>query len=182
MKIDVSGINGYASMSAEEKVKALESLDLGSKYVSKDMFDKTASELSSTKKELASKLSADEQKALAAEEEAKKILAENESLKKQLAISSNTSKLIELGYDSQLAEETATAMAEGKLDVVFANQQKFRDAVIAQTKADALKNSPTPSGGGSSNAMTKERLQQMTLAERMKFSAENPEVYKEIYK
>lgn len=182
MKIDVSGIEGYANMSAEEKVKALEGFELGSKYVSKDLFDRTASDLSKAKKELESKLSEDERKALAAAEESKKILEENESLKRKLAITENVSKLISIGYDSKLAEETATAMADGALDVVFANQQKFRDQVIAQTKAEALKNSPTPSGGGGSNTMTKEKFTQLPLSERAKFAAENPEIYKEIYK
>jgi len=59
MKIDVTKISGYDSMSAEEKVAALESYDAN--VVSKDVFDKTASDLAAKKKELAAHLSAEEQ-------------------------------------------------------------------------------------------------------------------------
>ena len=50
MKVDVSKIEGYESMSAEEKLKAIESYEFAepdySGYVTKDTFDKTASEYS----------------------------------------------------------------------------------------------------------------------------------------
>lgn len=182
MKLDVSAIEGYANLSAEEKVKALEGLDLGAMYVSKTTFDKTASDLANAKKELASKMSAEEAKALEAAEAVRKMQEENVELKRKLSITENTTKLMAIGYDSKLAEETATAIADGQTDVVFANQQKFREAIIAQTKAELLKTSPTPSGGGGTNTMTKEKLQKMTLEERTKFAVEQPEIYNEIYK
>ena len=63
-KIDVTQIEGYADMTAEEKLKALEAFDVPdpdySGYVSKEQFDKTASELAAKKKELSEKLSEDE--------------------------------------------------------------------------------------------------------------------------
>lgn len=59
-KIDVSKIEGYAEMSAEDKLKALEAYDVPdpdmSGFVSKEQFDKTASELAAKKKELRDKL------------------------------------------------------------------------------------------------------------------------------
>ena len=55
-KIDVSKIEGYAEMSTEDKLKALEAFDIPdptySGYVDKKLFDKTASELAEKKKEL----------------------------------------------------------------------------------------------------------------------------------
>lgn len=182
MKLDVSAIEGYANLSPEEKVKALEGLDLGSMYVSKATFDKTASELSNAKKELASKMSAEEAKALEAAEEVKKIQDENLELKRKLSITENTAKLLSIGYDTKLAQDTAVAMADGLTDVVLANQEKFREAIIAQTKAELLKSSPTPSGGGGTSTMTKEKLSKMSLEERSRFALEQPEAYKEIYK
>ena len=61
-KIDVTKIEGYADMTPEEKLKALEGYDVPdpdySGYVKKDVFDKTASELAAKKKELNGKLTA----------------------------------------------------------------------------------------------------------------------------
>ena len=54
--IDTSKIEGYADMTAEEKVKALEAYTIAdpdySGYVKKDVFDKTASDLAKAKKDL----------------------------------------------------------------------------------------------------------------------------------
>ena len=55
MKIDVTKIEGYETMSAEEKLKALEELEIDTKeftkgYVKKEVFDKTASDLAALKK------------------------------------------------------------------------------------------------------------------------------------
>ena len=52
-KIDVSQIEGYESMSVEDKLKALEGFEIPSPdfsgHVKKDLFDKTASELAALK-------------------------------------------------------------------------------------------------------------------------------------
>lgn len=53
-KIDVSTIEGFANMTAEQKVEALANYDFPDPdytgYVKKDVFDKTASELASWKR------------------------------------------------------------------------------------------------------------------------------------
>ena len=63
-KIDVSQIEGYAEMSAEDRLKALEEFEVEDPdytgYVKKEVFDKTASELAEQKKQLKSKLTEDE--------------------------------------------------------------------------------------------------------------------------
>ena len=59
-KIDISKIDGYADMTPEQKIAALEAFETEdpdySGYVKKDIFDKTASELAAKKKELNEKL------------------------------------------------------------------------------------------------------------------------------
>ena len=64
-KIDISKIDGYADMTPEQKIAALEAFETEdpdySGYVKKDIFDKTASELAAKKKELNEKLTEDEQ-------------------------------------------------------------------------------------------------------------------------
>ena len=65
MPIDTTVIEGFESMTAEQKVEALlkvevpEKIDL-SGYVKKDLFDKTASELAEAKKTIKGKMSEDE--------------------------------------------------------------------------------------------------------------------------
>ena len=85
--IDVSTIEGYEGMTAEQKVEALtkfeipESVDL-SKYVSKDVFDKKASEAAGLSKQLKEKMTEDEKKKAEADESNKKILEELEQLRR----------------------------------------------------------------------------------------------------
>jgi hypothetical protein len=185
MKIDVSKIDGYEEMSAEEKLKALEGLEIPdpdySGYVKKDVFDKTASELAEKKKELRDKLSSDEAEKLKEKEEREKLQADYEKLLHETAVSKNKSSLLALGYEEKLADETAEAMANGDLDKVITNQKKHLDAFEKKIRAEALKDTPKPTGDGGSNAMTLDTLRKMSPMERMKFSQEHPEEYKELY-
>lgn len=60
-KIDTSKIEGYESMTAEEKLAALESVEFDlSGYVSKDTADKYASEAAQYKRQLKERMSAEE--------------------------------------------------------------------------------------------------------------------------
>ena len=184
-KIDVTQIKGYAEMSVEDKLKALEGLDLPdpdySGYVKKELFDKTASELSEKKKQLRDKLSEDEQKALQDKEAREELQAKYDKLVRETEIAKNKAKLVGLGYEESLADETALAMVEGDLDKVFTNQKKHLDSVEKRVRADALKNTPKPTPDGGSETMTLEKLRGMSPVERMKFSSEHPEEYKTLY-
>ena len=68
MKIDVTKIEGYSEMSAEEKLAALESYTIPDPdytgYVKKDAFDKAASEAAEWKRKHNALLSEEEQKRL----------------------------------------------------------------------------------------------------------------------
>ena len=126
-KIDVTKIEGYADMTPEEKLKALEGYDVPdpdySGYVKKDVFDKTASELAAKKKELTEKMSEDEQKKAKEAEERQALEEKYNALLRENAVSKNKTKLLGLGYDEKLADETAEAMADGDLEKVFKNQK-----------------------------------------------------------
>lgn len=184
-KIDFTKIEGYADMTPEEKLKAIEAYDIPepdySGYVTKEQFDKTASELASKKKELNEKLSEDE-KAKAKEQEERQALEEKyNALLRESEVSKNKSKLLGLGYDEKLADETAEAMADGDLDKVFKNQKKFLEGFEKSIKAEVLKNTPEPTGDGDTKTMTLENLRKMSPMERMKYSEEHPEEYKALY-
>lgn len=184
-KIDVTQIEGYADMTAEEKLKALEAFDIPdpdySGYVSKEQFDKTASELAAKKKELSEKLSEDERQKQEEQEQREELQKKYDTLLRESTVSKNKAKLLGLGYEEKLADETAEAMADGNLDKVFANQKKHLDAVEKRVRAEVLKETPKPTGDGGSKTMTLKQLREMSPAERMKFSQEHPEEYKELY-
>ena len=185
MKINTDKIQGYADMTPEEKIKALEAFELADPdytgYVKKEVFDKTASELADSKKQLREKMSADEIKAKEDAERQEKLQSDYDALVRKVALSENKAKLLGLGYEDKLASDTAEAMLEGNLDKVFANQKKHLEAVEKKIREDVLHNTPKPEGGSSSNTMTKEKLKAMSAIERYEFSQTNPEEYKQIY-
>ena len=184
-KIDVTKIEGYADMTPEEKLKALEGYDVPdpdySGYVKKDVFDKTASELAAKKKELTEKMSEDEQKKVKEAEERQALEEKYNALLRENAISKNKTKLLGLGYDEKLADETAEAMADGDLEKVFKNQKKFLEGFEKSIRAEVLKDTPEPTGDGDTKTMTLEGLRKMTPMERMKYSQEHPDEYKALY-
>lgn len=184
-KIDVSKIEGYAEMSAEDKLKALEAYDVPepdlSGYVDKKLYDKTASELADKKKELREKLTDDEAAKQKEQEERDEMQRELDALRRESTVSKNKAKLVALGYDEALADDTAEAMADGKLDKVFANQKKHLEAFEKKVRAEALKNTPKPTPDGDGNTMTLKKLREMSPADRLKYSQEHPEEYKELY-
>lgn len=184
-KIDVTQIEGYAEMSAEDKLKALEGFDIPdpdySGYVKKDVFDKTASDLAGVKKQLKDKMTDDEAAKQKEQEEREELQSKYDKLLRESEISKHKAKLLGLGYDEKLADETAEAMADGDMEKVFANQKKHLDSVEKRVRADALKDTPKPTPDGDSKTMTLEKFRKLSPAERAAFFEEHPEEYKELY-
>lgn len=151
--IDTSTIEGFEGMTAEQKVDALLKLNIPdapdmSKFISKDTFDKTASELAKTKKEYAAKLSDDEKAKIAEKEKWDELQSKYDALEKSSKISESTAKYIGLGYDEKLAKETAEALYEGNMEKVFANQKAFNEAQEKAIRAKLVAGDPKPSGTG----------------------------------
>ena len=160
MKIDTSGIEGFAEMTTEQKLEAVLGLEVPDKvdlagYVPKAQADKSAAEAANYKKQLAAKMTDDEAAAAAKAQELADMQAKiaeleqaNQKLMQAQTEASYKAKYLALpGFDEKLAEETAKAMAAGDMDKVFANQQKANEAYEKQIKADLLKRTPGPSGG-----------------------------------
>ena len=132
-KIDISKIPEFENFPDEVKqVISNTEIDVPgidqSKYVLKEVFDRKASEASSLSKQLKSKMSEAEQ----AEADKAKLMsemqAELETLKKVKMVSGYKAQYLALGYDENLASETALAMAEGNTETVFKNQKLFQEA------------------------------------------------------
>jgi len=149
--------------------------------VKKDVFDKTASELAGVKKQLKDKMTDDEAAKQKEQEEREELQSKYDKLLRESEISKHKAKLLGLGYDEKLADETAEAMADGDMEKVFANQKKHLDSVEKRVRADALKDTPKPTPDGDSKTMTLEKFRKMSPAERAAFYEEHPEEYKELY-
>ena len=186
-KVDITKIEGYEGMTPEEKIKALEAYEIEdvqpdySGYVKKDVFDKTASELAGVKKQLKEKMTDDEAAKQKEQEEREELQSKYEKLLHDSEVSKNKAKLLALGYEEKLADDTAEAMVTGDLEKVMANQKKHLEAVEKKVRAEALKDTPKPTGDGDSKTMTLEKLRGMTPSERYTYSQEHPEEYKELY-
>ena len=152
--IDTSVIEGFDTMTAEQKLDALLKLDVPEKvdlsgYIAKSQFDKVSSELADTKKQLKGRMSEDE--AAKADNEAKWAAMEEKvaRLEREKTESIYKAKYLAMpGFDEKLAEETAVAIAAGETDKVFANQQKAYAAYEKQLRAELVKKDPRPDGAG----------------------------------
>lgn len=185
MKIDTTKIDGYDKMTIEEKLSALEGFEVESPdysgYVPKAQYDKTASEAATYKKQLREKMSEEEIKAKEDADKLEAITKERDALLREKTVATYKAKYLALGYDEKLADDTAEALVEGKLDRVFENQKKHIESVEKKIRADVLKETPKPEGGNGSDTMTKEKLRGMTIQERYEYSISHPEEYKKLY-
>lgn len=182
-KIDVTKIEGYSEMTAEQKLQALESYEMDmSGFIRKEQFDKVASEVADWKKKYNAKLTEEEKIQAQQREEQDKLMNELETLRREKQMSEAKSNFLSLGYDDELATTTAKAFVEGDMATVFANQKKHQESIEKKVKTDILKGTPKPGSAGGDVKLTKADLHKMSVAERMTFAQEHPEEYKEIYK
>lgn len=178
-------IDGYAEMSAEDKLKALEALDQPENKPDpeanklKTQLSKANSEAAELKRKLQEKMSEDERKAQEAEEAQKKIMEELETLRKEKTIASYKASYLSMGYDESTAESTAKAMADGDMEKVFANQKAFLETHDKAVLAGAVKKTPAPpAGSGAATPKTKEEIFAIKdTLERQQAIADNIELF-----
>ena len=190
-KINVASIEGYADMTAEEKLAALEAYeyddhsaeiaDLG-KY--KDATDKATKEAAEYKKQL--KALQEQQKTgnSKADDTIAELQKQVAELTRQNTIASYAAQFTALGYDAELAQATAIATADGDVAAVFENQRKFLEQHDKDIKADIFKQTPKPGQGGTGKtapAMTLDKFRKLPMAERMAYANEFPEEYQKLY-
>ena len=154
-----------------------------SKFVSKELYDKAASDTANYKKQLRANMSEAEQKAAADAEKYAEIVAERDQLKQEKAIAENAKGLVAIGYDEKLATEVATALYNGDAETVIKAQAKFVDAQKKAVLADAVKETPIPpidNNGG--KTLTKAEFSKMSLKEQMEVYEKSPDLYNELTK
>ena len=143
--------NAYKEGMTEEEIStALQELETGnSAEVTrlKGLLSKANSEAADFKKQLRAKQSDDEAQAATQKELMDKLTQENTDLKRSIALSERTSKLLAMGYDEKLAQSTATAMVDGDMDTVMANQTKYLEAREKDIRATQMRGTPRPAAG-----------------------------------
>lgn len=155
--------------------------------VSKEVFDKTASELATAKKtigELKSASLTDEEKLQAALDAAqakedefnrKSIRLDVEKVLVQGGLSESDYKDVIDGFVTT-DKDASLRFANSLVDMVASQKQNAAEAVKAE-----LQGLLTPPPKGSESEVTKETFDKMSVSEKMKFKVENPDAYKEIY-
>lgn len=150
-KIDVSKIEGFEEMSAEDKVKAVlayefeepKAPDTNAEITKlKTALSKANSESAEWKRQFREKQTESERAEAERAEREQKMQDELTALKREKVLSEYSKQCMALGYDADLASECAEAMADGRFNDVFAIQQKFMAAKTKEIEAAALNKQP----------------------------------------
>lgn len=149
MKIDTSKITGYAEMSAEEKLKALEEFEIeapkdNSAEVTnlKEALSKANSQAAEWKRQFREKQTEQERAEAERAEREKAVEEELRSLRRDKAVSGYVAQCLALGYNKDLALRAAEAMADGDAASVLACQQDFLENKKKELEAAALGKQP----------------------------------------
>lgn len=179
MRIDVTKIENFDNLSAEEKLNAILNYDIEVEDTTKlkNALNKASSEAAEYKKALREKQT--EQERIEAERQQKE--AEREELLKSLmrekTIADNKAQFLSVGYDGELAQKSAEAMADGNMAEIFSGFKAFVENRDKQIRAELLKGTPAPKGGNTETTITKEQFAKMGYQERAKLYEDNPELY-----
>ena len=155
MKIDVSKIEGFENLSAEEKIAALIGYEMPDVSMNeteevkklKIALSKSNSEAADWKRQYREKLSDEERLAAERAESEKALKEELEQYRKEKTVLGYKDQYRSLGYSEDLALSTAQAMADGDTSTVFANQKAFLEEQIKVINAAALNKQPRLTGG-----------------------------------
>lgn len=164
MKIDTSKITGYAEMTAEDKLKALEEFEFEEKTTDSGETDKLKAALSKANSEAAEwkrqfrekQTEAERAEAERAERE-KAVEEELRGLRRDKTVSGYVAQCLALGYTKDLANKAAEAMADGDAAQILACQQEFLEAKQKELEATALNKQPTLTSGAPPTAKEAER-------------------------
>lgn len=179
MKIDTTKIEGYADMTPEEKLAALEGYDMevpapdtSENKRLREALSRANSEAADYKKQLRAKQTDDEARAAEDAKAREAMQQELESLRRDKAIGTYRAKFLELGYDAEAASGAATALQDGDFDKVFAAQAAFIDTAKKAAVAGALDHQPGLTPG---DPVGKEAQKQAEIAALRRYMGLPPE-------
>ena len=190
MKVDITKIPGYETMTAEEKVAALEAFEVANDESAeikklKDMLSTRNSEVADFKRKWRDTLDEAQKAELERKEANDKLIEELNTLRTEKKIKEYETSFLGTGYSAELAAASAKAMVEGDTATVFANLAQFVADQKKLMEANALNHQPTLTSGSSVTAkdtITKAQFDSMSYLELVKLKNENPELYAEFSK
>lgn len=155
MKIDVSKVENYAAMTAEEKVAFFEAYEMpdapqpndDEKSKLKEALSRANAEAASWKKQLREKQTEQERAEAERAEREKAVEEELRGLRRDKTVSGYVAQCLALGYDKDLALRAAEAMADNDAATIFACQQDFLESKKKELEAAALNKQPTITSG-----------------------------------
>ena len=161
MKIDTSKIEGYAEMSAEDKLKALEDFEIeepkdNSEEVTKlkTALSKANSDAAEWKRQYREGLDASKRAEEERAEREKAVEEELRGLRRDKAVSGYVAQCLSLGYEKDLALRAAEAMADNDAAAILACQQEFLENKKKELEAAALNKQPTITPGSPPTAQS----------------------------
>lgn len=166
MKIDTTKIEGFAEMSAEEKLAALEAYEFeapapkDSDEVSKlkTALSKANSEAADWKRQLREKQSEQERTEAERKEHEAAVEEELKTLRRDKTVSGYLAQCLSLGYEKTLALRAAEAMADNDAAAIIACQQEFLEAKTKEIEAAALNKQPGLTPGAPPTTQSAEEL------------------------
>ena len=175
MKIDTTRIEGYADMTAEDKLKALEEFEFeapapkdNSDEVTKlkTALSKANSDAAEWKRQFREKQT--EAERAEAERQEREAAVENElrELRRDKTVSGFMAQCLALGYDKELALRASEAMADNDAATIMACQQDFLEAKQKELEAAALNKQPTLTPGAPPTAKQAELETENKLRQR----------------
>lgn len=164
MKIDTSKINGYAEMTAEDKLKALEEYEIETPKDNSEEINKLKASLSKAnsdaaewKRQFREKQSEQERAEAERAEREKAVEDELRTLRRDKTVSGYLAQCLALGYDKELALKAAEAMADNDAAKIMECQSEFLDAKKKEYEAAALNKQPTLTSGAPPTAKQAEQ-------------------------
>ena len=172
MKIDTTAITGFEEMSTEDKLKALMDFDIevptskdSSEEVTKlrNALSKANSDAAEWKRQFREKQTEAERAEAERKEHEAAVEEELRTLRKEKTVSGYVAQCLALGYDNDLANEAAIALADNDAAKIFECQQKFLDAKKKEFEETALNKQPGLTPGAPPTTADAERAERNKL-------------------
>ena len=155
MKIDVSKVENYAAMTADEQVAFFEAYEMPDapqandeeKSKLKEALSRANAEAASWKKQLREKQTEQERAEAERAERERAVEDELRTLRRDKTVSGYVAQYLALGYAKELALKAAEATADNDAATIMSCQQEYLEAKTKELEAAALNKQPTITSG-----------------------------------
>ena len=168
-KINVASIEGYESMTSEEKIAALEAYEFETPKPEKDdtevvklknALSNANSQAAEFRRQLREKQT-EQERAEAERAETEKAKDERlRELERRITVGDYLANCLSLGYDKELAQRAAEAMADNDAAAIMECQREFLEVKQRELEAAALNKQPTLTPGAPPTATEVEKAAQ----------------------